>query len=204
MAVKYKQYVSSYNSVNRREYYQKSIFPESPSLFSDMWNSEKNKIPDDLSIVFRDLIFGSIPETVADILGKPRFVIENHGLSSLIFFYKERVNNHQVLVQVHFLGKEFFYAGYTFRDESNAERKAIKKVLFEKYSVINSALLERQDHLEDRDKNIISIRDSVNFNIIYLWGDDKIKNAVSQNAYSLRFDKEREKRRKYDDLRSKL
>jgi hypothetical protein len=44
----------------------------------------------------------------------------------------------------------------------------------------------------------------VNFNILYLWGDDKVKNAVSENTYSLRFGKDREKLKEMDELKSKL
>lgn len=204
MAVKYKHYVNSYDSVGRTEYYQRMIFPERISLFSDMWNTTKALIPDNIPIIFREVKFGSDPETVAKILGKPRFVIENHGLSSLIYFYKERVNNHRMLMQIHFWGKEFFYAGYTFRDENDYERKKIKNVLFDKYSVIGSGQLERQEHLEDASGNIITVLDNVNFNILYLWGNDKIRNAVSQNTYSLHFGKEMKKSKEFEELRSKL
>lgn len=204
MALKYKQYVNSYDSVDRNEYYQRMIFPERISLFSDIWRSEKIRVPDERSVSFRGLPFGCDPDAVSKALGAPRFAIENHGLSSLIFFYKERVNNHRMLTQIHFWGKEFFYAGYTFRDESDPERGIIKKVLFDKYAVVHSAQSGKQDHIEDQHGNIISVHDSVNFNIIYLWGNDKIKNAVSQNSYSLRFSKEKQKSKEHEELRSKL
>lgn len=204
MAVKFKHYVNSYDSVDRIEYYQRFVFPERMSLFSDIWKSSKSLMPENTEVVFRTIKFGSEPEAVAAILGKPRFVIENHGLSSLIYFYKEQVNNHRMITQIHFWGKEFFYAGYTFRDESDTERKKIKDVLFDKYAVPGSSHLERQEHLEDKQGNIISLQDSVNFNIIYLWGHEKIKNAFSQNTYSLRFGKETEKKREFEELRSKL
>lgn len=204
MAIKNRQYVNSYDSLGRNEYYERVIFPERISLFSDIWKSEKKMIPKDLSVAFRGLSFGSGPDAVAGVLGQPRFAIENHGMSSLIYFYKERINNHRIITQIHFWGKEFFYAGYTFRDETDSERKLIKKILFEKYAVINNDLAHVQDHLEDRDGNIISVHDSVNFNIVYLWGDNKIKNAVSENTFSLRFGRNKEMLKEMADLKSKL
>lgn len=204
MAQKYKHYSNLYDSVDRREYYQRVIFPERMSIFGDIWKSDKRLIINKASVNFRGLAFGSDPDAVVVILGKPRFVIENYGLSSLIYFYKERVNNHRIVAQVHFWGNEFFYACYTFRDESDAERKIIKGLLFDKYGMTGSGFSEQQGHLEDKDRNCVSIHDSVNFNIMYLWGADKIKDAVSQNSYSLHFGKDRAKKNEQDELRSKL
>lgn len=204
MALKYKHYAAAYDSVDRREYYQRVIFPERISFFGDIWSSDKKLIINELPIIFRGMAFGIDPDGVVAVLGKPRFVIENYGLSSLIYFYKEKINNHRIVTQVHFRGNEFFYACYTFRDELDAERKIIKSVLLDKYGLAGSNLPEGQCHLVDQSGNCIGIHDSVNFNILYLWGADKIKDAVSVNAYSLLFGKDRAKKNEQDELRSKL
>ena len=173
-------------------------------MFNDLFKAEKVAIVGEQSVLFRGLNFGDSPAIVVANLGEPRFGIENHGISSSVYFYKEKIGNHRVVIQIHFLGSEFFYACCEFRDESQADRKFVRRMLFEKYAPLHLEMSDTKDHLVDRGNSIVSIYDNVNFRILYLWGDDKIRNAVSENIFPLSFSKEEERQRWKEDLRRKL
>ena len=147
MKSKYKYSDNTYDSLDRRQYYERMIFPKSDSLFNEILQSKKNALPANILIAFKKLHFGDSPEIVSRKLGKPRFVMESQGISSLVFFYKEKINAHRVIIQVHFLDEEFFCASYTFRYENNAHRLSIIKMLFEKYC--NGAAFEKHTSVAD-------------------------------------------------------
>ena len=204
MKSKYKYYDSAYDFLSRRQYYGRMIFPKSNSLFSEILQSKKNALPTNLPIVFRGLCFGDSPEIISGKLGKPRFVMENQGISSLVFFYKEKINHHSVITQVRFLDEEFFCASYAFRYENNEERITIKKMLFEKYANLNGTTFEKNNSLADNLGNGIFIFDSVFLNILYLWGNEKVEQAVSGSVHSPHFLEGVKKKKVEEELFSKL
>jgi hypothetical protein len=201
---KYKEKHNGYYSLGKNEYYDRLIVPKDVSFFKTIMEADKKVLKVDMPAIFRGIKFGSSPEEAMKIFGEPRYVSENSGISSLVAFYKEEMSNHRVITQLHFMDNEFFYACYTFRNETEVERKAVKKILFEKYSKLNGDTAERYDHLIDTAGNIITVHDSVNFNIVYLWGNEKVKKAVSEHLHALHSHKEREKLKEKADLRSKL
>jgi len=202
---KYNEKYNGYNSLNRMEYYERFIAPKGDTFFRDVFNTRGSALRIVPAILFRKLTFGVNPEFVVRNFGEPRYVIESAtGLSAVIFFYKESISNHRVITQIHFFGNEFFYACYTFRYENEKERTAIKEILFEKYSKLNGDSVHRYEHLVDPNQNMICINDNVNFNIIYLWGHDKIKNAVSGIISLNPPFGQNPGRAGYEDLRSKL
>lgn len=191
-------------SVDRKEYYERLIVPKNVSFFNEMMNAQKRVLPVDIPVVFRELNFGSNPKTVMAKFGEPRYIVEANGISSQIFFYKEVISNHKIITQLHFLSNEFFYACYTFRQRNSLEIMPIRKMLFEKYSRMNGDTAEKYDQMKDRDNNMISVHDNVNFNIVYLWGHEKVMHKVRENILSM---KEREStmiRKKHEDLLNKL
>ena len=214
MNSKYQYYENHYDFFDRKEYYERMIFPKSISLFTKAWQSKKSTLLIDSPIIFRGLKFGDNPEIISKKLGDPRFVIESHGISSLVFFYKEKINRHRVITQIHFIRDEFFCACYTFRYENHAQRLLVKKTLFEKYANMDSEdiflnarpgnAIGKYDSLVDETGNIIHMVDNVNFHIIYLWGDEKVRNEVAGVIRSGHFHEATKKQVSMKDLFSKL
>lgn len=201
---KYKEKHNGYYSLGKNEYYERMVVPKDVSFFKTISEAEKKVLKVDLPVVFREIQFGSNPEVISKTFGEPRYVLENFGISNFILFYKEEISNHKIVTQLHFHKNEFFYACYTFRNESEVERRVIKKMLFEKYSKLNGDTAERYDHLVDPNGNRISVHDSVNFNIVYLWGQEKVKHIVLEHLHSMHSHREKEKMKEKEDLRNKL
>lgn len=191
-------------SVDRKEYYERVISPKSVSFFNDLFLSQKRVLPVDIPVIFRELHFGSGMETVKRIMGEPRYMVEKYGISSHVLFYKEVISNHKIITQLHFLNHEFFYACYSFREKSAGETMAIRKMLFEKYSRMNGDTAEKYDHMVDKAGNIISVHDNVNFHIVYLWGDTKVRNAVLENLRTTKEQEAKKTKEKHEDLLRKL
>ncbi len=191
-------------SLSRKEYYARMCTPKNITFFQDLRKAGKRVLRVDLPVIFRDLKFGSRPDEVTAVLGEPRYIGEPNGISSSVFFYKETISDHKIITQLHFLGEEFFYACYTFRDKSSVEIMTIRKLLFEKYSKMNGDTAEKYDLMIDKDDNIISVNDNVNFNIVYLWGDKKVANAVSASLHRTQRKEESRAKQKLEDLLNKL
>ena len=181
MPDKYSYSGNDFYSINRKEYYERLVLPKDISFFNQIFLSETTALPTNFPIAFRELKFGDNPKTVSRKLKLPRYIIENHDISSQIYFYKETINHHKVIMQLHFHDEEFFCACYTFRHESNGEQMRIKKMLFEKYTNLNGSTFEKCNTLIDTHGNVIFIYDNITLNIFYLWGNEKIKNAVSDS-----------------------
>ena len=193
-----------YYSVSRNEYYERFAFPNNPSFFTQIFQSKNTVLPSNIPIAFRELHFGDKPEIVSSKFGMPRYILENRGISSQIFFYKEKINQHLVITQLHFLHEEFFCASYTFRDDNNAERVVIKKMIFEKYANMNGTTFETCNSLFDNSGNHICIFDNVFLHILYLWGDEKVKRAVSGSIRSSNFSEATKKEKLKGGLFDKL
>src|SRR4051812_46215330 len=105
---------NNYYSLDRKEYYDRLIYPKKVSFFNNLFKVQEKVLPVDLPIIFRELNFGATPGMVSGAFGEPRYVAESHGISSFVFFYKEVISNYKILTQIHFLKDEFFYACYSF------------------------------------------------------------------------------------------
>ena len=103
MKNKYKYTDSIYYSLDRDEYYERLMFPSSPSFLNQVFQSKNSALLSNLPVVFRELQFGDNPKIASDKFGTPSYVIENQGASSQILFYKEKINNQNVITQLHFL-----------------------------------------------------------------------------------------------------
>ena len=194
---------SSY-SLSRKDYYERLVTPKNVSFFNDLRKDQKGMLRIDIPVIFRDLHFGASPRQASPLLGEPRYVVESSGISSRIFFYKESISNHRIITQLHFLNEEFFYACYSFRHTTPAETASIRKLLFEKYSKMNGDTAEKYDHMIDSDNNVIRVYDNVNFNIVYLWGNNKVADAVASHIRSAQRRQEIKVWSKVEDLRNKL
>ena len=184
MPGKYSYIGNDYYSINRKDYYERLVLPKDISFFSRIFQSKNTALPSSLPVAFRELKFGDSPKIVSRKLKLPRYIIENYGIASQIYFYKETINHHRAIIQLHFLHEEFFCACYTFRHESNGEQIRIKKMLFEKYARLNGNTFEKCNALIDSLGNIIFIYDNITLNIFYLWGNEKIEKVISDSISS--------------------
>ena len=171
-------YYGDYYSASRKEYYDRLVFPQNPSFFNQVFQSVNTALLIGHPVVFRNLSFGDDPKIISRKFGLPREIIDNHGISSEVLFYKEKINKRNAIIQLHFLQGEFFCAGYTFRDNNSAERMRIKNTLFEKHSNHNGVSFEKHNALIDGFGNTIFVFDSVFLQVLYVWGEEKVKRAV--------------------------
>lgn len=198
---------NNYNTnylLERNEYYFQRLFPNSPSFFTRIFRSGANSLEVQLPISFQNVKFGSSPRDVSVKLGNPRYTIKNSGISSQVYFYKEKIDSHFVIAQLHFMEDELFYAGYVFPYENMAEKQSIKNILFEKYAGSSSADFEKYNSLIDPWLNRIYVFDNVSLNILYIWGNEKVKHAIYSSDRSRHFVEAVEEQKFNEVLMSKL
>jgi hypothetical protein len=203
----YKYHNYEYDSLNpnralsRRAYYERELSPVIASL-EKIIRSRDDALCINTPVVFRGIAFGEHPETIYRKLGKPRYVIEKYMYSSPVFFYKEKINHCLVVTQLHFLENQFFCGCHTFHYENDAQRQHIENLFFEKYGVQNRRDNDKKYfHLADKNKNSITLFDTLVLNILYMWGDDeKIRKGIYSHTRSEYLHKAMEKQKEENKL----
>jgi hypothetical protein len=179
-----KNYLCYNDHQTRKEYYERFIFPKTPSFFLKIAECRNSQLLTDSSISFRGLEFGCPSKKVLEKFGEPRYILKDHGISSLIFFYKELIFNNPILTQLHFIEDQFFSATYTFRHHKRNQILFIKQMLFDKHESDLPPAAVNYNRIIGKGKNSINVIDNVNLNILYLWGNEKIKSIASDISSS--------------------
>lgn len=123
-------------------------------------------------IDFRNIQFGKPKEKIFEVMGSPRFEIDNskHIKGHNILFYKEKVGGFSLKIQIHFINNKFFYVNYLFNSDriSQSFKDEIINIITNKYDHNNQHLGNHT--LIDPMGNKLAIRDDINFNISFISG----------------------------------
>ena len=176
----------------RTSYYEQVRYPTSFQNYTEIIHRTSHgsaRYKSALPIKFKTLEFGDSQETVIKKMGKPRFISENNEFSPLVFFYKEALLNHKLLIQLHFFDKKFVLATQSIIDTDSKWRQIVKIIVLEKYSGEEKPILtsgsDQQDGgsnlvFVDRDNNKIFLQESINLNIIYSSGDLSLLSKIEE------------------------
>jgi hypothetical protein len=167
-------------SASRKEYYTRAIFPQNVQAFLQYDNNVC--IPSNRSIKFKKLPWGVTEKEMMRACGSSRYVhnTETRGCKYAIHFYKEKLDNTKVLVQVHFINNRFFYASYTLKESDRKERKLIKTTIINKYGGDNIDSLLDSLVFKDENNNKAIITDSVYMNLGYFSGDFEARTILNK------------------------
>lgn len=84
-----------------------------------------------------------------------------------ILFYRRKLGSHKTKLEFHFFKNKLFLYTYKFSYLSSEDRKEIIEILDEKYLEKQNVSIQNS-HIEDKNHNIIMLRDNLEFSIKYL------------------------------------
>lgn len=181
----------TYQESTREEYYEQFTFPNNVLQFHRWQNvNDDDVIIKSAQIVnFRKVNFGSAKKNVIKEIGKPRFVRTTPMFGEAaheIFFYKEVLDGNKLISQFHFVDDCFFYGCHTFRYLSQEKFHIIINLLFEKHIGFTPPV-GKNVLILDGNNHQIRCEDDVFLNLVYLSGDENIRNIIQQaaNEYTL-------------------
>lgn len=175
-----------YDNNNRDEYYEQFTFPKT-IMQLQQWQRDIGDEPvfkTNGPVRFRNIDFGSSKKIVYQKNGKPRFLRLNGMLGEKkheIAFYKELLNDHKLISQLHFFDDLFFYGCHTFRYLPREKFSMVKKMLAEKYCLETDGI-GNANVFVDEFNNQIRLVDNVFLNLVYLSGDEKFKTLIEEFA----------------------
>jgi hypothetical protein len=90
---------SSYNYYHnaRKEYYERRLFPQTFFAFKDLITNNFSVLNSSTLIKLGKVEFGEIYQSVVKLLGKPRYAIKNNDFSPTVYFYKNKILNHELI-----------------------------------------------------------------------------------------------------------
>ena len=173
--------VNNYLSIN--ELYKKILFPTNYEKLESYIDEEESFLKINQLINFQNLEFGEDLRSVEKKMGIPRYIVNRANyIAPIIYFYKEFVLNHEIIIQLFFYDNKFVFATQTIFEESIEWKEFIMQVVFEKYNNKDKSLARDKDSNEmffiDQQSNKIVLLNSVNLNILYLSGKKDLLNLI--------------------------
>lgn len=187
--------VNNYLSIN--ELYKKILFPTNYEKFENLIDEEGSFLKINQLISFQNLEFGEDLRSVEKKMGVPRYVVNRANyIAPIIYFYKEFVLNHEIIIQLFFYDNKFVFATQTIFDESKEWKEFIMQVVYEKYNNKNTSLVRDKDINEmffiDQQSNKIILLNSVNLNILYVAGQKNLINLIKDFNQSFKSKSEKD------------
>lgn len=166
---------------DKQDYYERRIVPQSFSVFKEIYTNESHVFFTESAIKLNNLEFGASIKAAISVFGKPRYTIEDNNFSQTVYFYKEKINHHEVLIQLHFFQEKFICATQTINDSDAGWKALAHKTIIEKYTVNNtndshntSESSHRQITICDNDENKIVIVNDFTLNVLYITGNKEL------------------------------
>jgi len=140
----------------------------------------KEKIYTDLKIQFGpDLEFGLSSKQVRKMLNRPHFTYINKEIKGhQIYFYKRKIYEYKIKMEIHFFNDKFFLGIYNFSEKPNKIDKIVSEI-FLKYKInpvlFNNSLHQIADHkdntidIEINSKLVVAYIDTCNHDIQLLY-----------------------------------
>jgi len=164
--------VNTAYSDSRKEYYERRIFPQNVTSFSEYNDGTFSKS----EVNFKGLPWGTLKSNVIRLYGIPRYSyrIKPEDYIYEVIFYKERLENMKTLVQLHFINDYFFYACYTFKENNKNALELVKTNISNKYGGLEINTHGNKCIYIDANKNKIIVTDSVYMHVGYLSGSEEL------------------------------
>lgn len=187
--------VNNYLSIN--ELYKKILFPTNYEKFENLIDEEGSFLKINQLISFQNLEFGEDLRSVEKKMGVPRYVVNRANyIAPIIYFYKEFVLNHEIIIQLFFYDNKFVFATQTIFDESKEWKEFIMQVVYEKYNNKNTSVVRDKNINEmffiDQQSNKIILLNSVNLNILYVAGQKNLINLIKDFNQSFKSKSEKD------------
>lgn len=187
--------VNNYLSIN--ELYKKILFPTNYEKFENLIDEEGSFLKINQLISFQNLEFGEDLRSVEKKMGVPRYVVNRANyIAPIIYFYKEFVLNHEIIIQLFFYDNKFVFATQTIFDESKEWKEFIMQVVYEKYNNKNTSVVRDKNISEmffmDQQSNKIILLNSVNLNILYVAGQKNLINLIKDFNQSFKSKSEKD------------
>ncbi len=167
----------------RGDFYEKICFPELGAVLKTL-SIKQDFLTTDINIFYKNGQFNSSPQECLKKFGKPNYKIIK--IDYIIFIYKEKILNHKIYVQFHFINNELKIITQTVFDTDNDWKKLILNTIAEKYK-INSAFSKIQSDtiIKDSHSNIILISNSVHLNVVYVSDQTKTIDVLTSYLYTI-------------------
>lgn len=165
----YKAISYGYNDA-RAYYYEQHSYPASLENFTEI--SDRSAygffaFTTALPVQFKTLDFGDNQKTVVRKLGKPRYISDQNAFSPCIYFYRETLLKHNLLIQLHFFEDQFVMATQTVIDTDAEWRQMVRVVILEKYLGQENTVVAGRP-LSDRIDGNFSFTDGMGSNIFFI------------------------------------
>ncbi len=164
----------------RKEYYERRLFPQSFDAFQELITNNFDILKTNNTIKLGKVEFGDSCQAVIKQFGKPRYIIDNNDFSPIVYYYKDKILNHEIIIQLHFFENKFLCGVQTIQDTDKEWRNLIYKIIKEKYISedvdnlrnFNSKITSNNKlTITDVNLNKIILIDNVTLNILYLTGN---------------------------------
>jgi hypothetical protein len=186
--------LSRYRMVRKDYYTNTNLIHHSSDLQRLLAHHREDADPITKMALFRGLEFGLSKDMLIQMLGKPRYRIDNSLLPGhSVFFYKEKAGRISSRLQLHFLYDRFFYANQQL-DPTRVDKSELARILAEKYRGDAEADVF-EGNLRDPQGNFIAIKSSPNIEIDYISGDPVYRNLL-EHRVELRRQYQRSENRK--------
>ncbi len=183
------------NLINSKQYYnnyyEKAIVDyKEPATYSVIYDNflsaNKNTTVKTTETInhFSNIEFGSNIKTSKRLINCPYRVVKNKHLCDIIF-YKTKIGNHQISIELHFFKKKLIFFKYTFPTTFYKDEiiNKIKNKYFNKDDTINV-----NNHLiVDPNNNYLKITNEVTFSIYYMSTKFNFYNYIKDKKEELRF-----------------
>jgi len=179
----YNNYKSKYAYYDRKNFID-NIY-KLIEILNPKFSDTTKHIKSSLAITPYSLVFGSNSKLIVRQLGTPAFIHDNTNYvqGHYTYFYKKKIGNYKLLIQLHFLNDILFFVCteiYANNDLTRRDKHKIVQLIFQKYGTPE---VEEDGNilvkLEDNNGNIMFTRDESEFFICYLSNNSDIKELAS-------------------------
>lgn len=138
--------------------------------------------------------FGNSSKSIIKQLGKPLMSLSNKSLKNhTVYIHKHYIGDYKTTLETHYLNDKFFMGVFNFNHIQ--DKNKIKYMLANKYLPNNKVNMNQNFSIVDKLGNSIQINDDVKYSLIYLSGDNLIKQEILNTHLYKEISKKEVKRR---------